>query len=210
MELLEYKHVKDNAITHRLIEAVVQLINEQPIDSITTKDITDRANLDKQVFYSYFQTKQSLINYVYYDAVKDLDETFSRYDKFAEASVKLKQVFSRYMDFLPRALSSKQDDSLTSFVSYYWIRFNQELYKKGTGKKTIPVKINKQIEDWVYGLVDEMGLSTKNNNQRTQEYYSSLQLTHAPRDIRKILIMNSLNAGITLNEMGLSPDELLN
>ena len=210
MELLEYKHVKDNAITHRLIEAVVQLINEQPIDSITTKDITDRANLDKQVFYSYFQTKQSLINYVYYNAVKDLDETFSRYDKFAEASVKLKQVFSRYMDFLPRAMSSKLDDSLTSFVSYYWIRFNQELYKKGTGKKTIPVKINKQIEDWVYGLVDEMGLSTKNNNQRTQEYYSSLQLTHAPRDIRKILIMNSLNAGITLNEMGLSPDELLN
>ncbi|GEM_PF-5491594 len=210
MELLEYRHVKDDAVTRRLINAVVQLINEQPIESITTTDIAERANLDKQEFYSRFQTKQSLINYVYYDAIKDLDETFSRYDKFAEASVKLKQVFSRYMEFLPKAMASKQDDSLSSFVSYYWIRFNQELYKKGTGKKTIPVKINKQIEDWVYGLLDEMSSSTKNNNPHAQEYYSSLQLTHAPREIRKILIMNSLDAGITLNEMGLSPDELLN
>ena len=210
MELLEYKYVKDDEITRRLIEAVVQLVNEQPIDSITTSDITNRANIGKQVFYSYFQTKQSLINYVYYDAVKDLDEIFSRYDKFAETSVKLKQVFSRYMDFLPRALSSKQDDSLSSFVSYYWIKFNQDLYKKGTGKKTVPAKTNKQIEDWVYNLVDEMSSPMKNNNQRAQEYHSSLQLTHAPREIRKILIMNSLNAGVSLNEMGLSPDELLN
>ena len=209
MELLEYKHVKNDEITRRLIDAIVKLVNEQPIDSITTSDITDRANLDRTEFYSYFQTKQLLINYVYYDAVKDLDETFSRYDKFAEASVKLKQVFSRYLDFLPRALESKQDDSLSSFVSYYWIRFNQDLYMKATGSKTIPAKLNKAIEEWVYGLVDEMSSSMKNSNPHAQEYYSSLQLTHAPKEIRKVLIMNSLNAGVSLADMGLSSDELL-
>ena len=209
MELLEYKHVKEDEITRSLIDAIVKLVNEQPIDSITTTEITDRANLDRTVFYSYFQTKQLLINYVYYNAVKDLDETFSRYDKFAEASVKLKQVFSRYLDFLPKALESKQDDSLSSFISYYWIRFNQDLYMKTTGAKTIPAKLNKAIEEWVYGLVDEMSSSMKNTNQHAQEYYSSLQLAHAPKEIRKVLIMNSLNAGVSLADMGLRSDELL-
>ncbi|MBR6332366.1 MAG: TetR/AcrR family transcriptional regulator [Dehalococcoidales bacterium] len=208
MELKEYKHVKNDEKTLRLMEAVVALISERHVDSITESDIIERAGLTQKEFNTCFPNKQSLINYVYYDAVKDLDESFKRYDTFARTTINLKKEFAGIEDFLPHALESKQDDSLSSFVSYYWIKFNQDLYKEATGAKTIPARLETAIEKWVYELVEEMRSSSMSNSKSTREYYSSLQLLHTPKEIRKILIMNSIKAGVTLKDMGLDPDEL--
>ena len=208
MELLEFKHVKDNAITQRLMDVIVELVNEKPIDSITATEIANKAKINRSTFYSYFPDKFALIKYVYYYAVKDMDDMFKRYDTFTKASCVLKKTFSTKGVFLLKAMESKEDNSLASFLSYYWIRFNKNLYKEGTGAEIVPDDVTMSIEMWVYGLVEEMRSVTKNSNKATVKRYADLQLVHAPKEIRKILIKNSLKAGIKLEDMGLTAEEL--
>ena len=208
MELLEYRHVKDNAVTHRLLDAIIKLTNEKPIDSISITELANEAKINRATFYSYFQDKNSLIKYVYYHAVRDLDDMFERYDTFVKATDIIVKAFSTAGSFLPKAMESREDDSLASFVTYYWIRFNKNLFKEATGAEIVPDDVTMSIEMWIYGLVAEMRSVSKSNSKTKNENYRKLQLVHAPKEIRKILINNSLKAGIKLEEMELTAEDL--
>ncbi|MBR6331752.1 MAG: TetR/AcrR family transcriptional regulator [Dehalococcoidales bacterium] len=208
MELLEYEHVKDNATTHRLIDAIVELVNEKSIDSITTTEIANRAGINRATFYSYFSDKYALIKYVYYHAVKDMDEMFKRYDTFIYSSKHIKKALSTTGQFLAKALESSGDHSLASFISYYWIKFNKQFYKDETGEETVPDDLTMSIEMWVYGLVAEMRSVSRASDETKRKNYEKLQLVHAPKEIRKLLIKNSLKAGFTLSDLGVKPDEI--
>ena len=201
MDSLEFAHIKNNQIVHNLIVAIVNLVNEKPIEDISITDIVKRAHINRTTFYNYFTDKQSLINYVYYDVVKERETGFKRYDTYVQTVLDTITALSRYGSFITNAMQEERIDSLYNFVADYWIKFNQDLYKEATGEKTVPSDLGMKIEIWVHGLTQQMRKPSLLQDDHDITTLANLQLRIAPGQIRRILIDNSLKAGIHIQEM---------
>lgn len=60
-----------------LFSAFIELRAEKPLEKITVKELTERANISKQTFYLHFQDIYDLSEYLENDAVKSLMEDIS-------------------------------------------------------------------------------------------------------------------------------------
>ena len=75
-----YKGTNPTAIKsqHWLADTLLDLMEEKPYEDITIKDICKNADLSRQTFYNYFETKEELFRYLlrstYEEKLNSLDE----------------------------------------------------------------------------------------------------------------------------------------
>lgn len=61
-------------ITKRMIaESLKDLMSRKPLDKITVREIAENCGIHRQTFYYHFPDIESLIEWMYYDAIKILD-----------------------------------------------------------------------------------------------------------------------------------------
>jgi len=55
-----------------IIEAMLELMSEKPYDKITIGDIADRAMVNRNTFYMYFEDKPALLKQIFTNSIEDL------------------------------------------------------------------------------------------------------------------------------------------
>lgn len=91
-----------------LIDALIDLMKEKSFKKISIQEITDRAGLSRQTFYTNFETKEDIIKHSFNKLFEMLDSQykddeyfFSMYFRFwKEHDILLKQVFYQFLDFI--------------------------------------------------------------------------------------------------------------
>ena len=64
--------------THALGRAIIDLMREQPFDTITVQDILDRAGVGRTAFYSHFRNKEDALAASYERVFSALDDWIAR------------------------------------------------------------------------------------------------------------------------------------
>lgn len=72
-----YKGTNPTALKSRnwLIDALLALMEEKPYDKITIKDICTRADLSRQTFYNFFETKDDILRFCIQQCYTEMMET---------------------------------------------------------------------------------------------------------------------------------------
>lgn len=85
----------------RLMESVLELLEQRPITEISVGDIAENAGLSSRTFYNHFQDKHELVGYSYRKTVEPLWYTDGKRNSLKE--------------FFHRCLSRNQNQHLMSF-----------------------------------------------------------------------------------------------
>ena len=132
--------------TRRLLQdALIELVTEKSYESISIREILDRANVGRSTFYAHFQDKDQLLHSI----LDRLDELFKQHEKLfldAKKNFDSADIMNQAHEFSPTL-------SLFQFVGQNHRFFNAMLGNRGYGIFAKPVY------DYVFAHVH--GLFTK-------------------------------------------------
>lgn len=119
-------------------EALYQLMQEHPYETITIKQLSDQAQLDRRTFYRHFSSKNDVLNYYIQRLLRNHFQELKKIDDYDEESI-ICQHFHFILENRSFLLLLKKNN-LFSFLLESYSQYN-ELFKEIF--KTTPFKPNK-------------------------------------------------------------------
>lgn len=115
-----------------LAEAILKKCEEQPLESITIKDLLQETGVSRQTFYNHFLDKNDLIQYVYdHYIVPDFDGQ-SEMVHFYTSLLKTFQNIEKYHCFMKQACMMEGQNSLKDYIYEHCrdfdLKWHQALY----------------------------------------------------------------------------------
>ena len=116
--------------TRKLLQdAMVELVSDKGFESVTIREITDRANVGHSTFYTHFQDKEELLQ--------------SCFEKIGE-------LFEQHNQIISNGRAHGGFDAAHFFLNIFrFVEQNRQLFKALLGKKGIGI-FNQPIYDYIF------------------------------------------------------------
>ena len=121
-----------------LADGLLELLEQQRLESIKIKQLLDYTHISKQSFYNHFLDKNDLIVYIYLnriipkfdDPTKEMDFYHSMVDTFKR--------MKKYHNFMKQALLMEGQNCLKDYIFDRCKQFDLEFHQKLYGDKPMP------------------------------------------------------------------------
>ena len=124
-----------------IVFSLLELLDRQPLESITIKDILEQSQISRQTFYNHFQDKDDLICYVYDQLIVPNFEVAPETFNFYESLVKAFENMKKYHNFMKQACKMEGQNCLKDHIfkhcQEFDLRWHQQLY----GKEPMPEEL---------------------------------------------------------------------
>lgn len=132
-----YNRNNPTAINSRewLIELLISLMGEMPYSKITVKEICNRADLSRQTFYNFFNTKDEIICFCIKRCHKEMMESLNNMSspEISDVTDSLIYVFQTHHVFIKLILSHHLDDILIHVLIDSISAFTEQLNPDTSG-----------------------------------------------------------------------------
>ncbi len=187
MSVREYSEItttkNDASAVEKCENALLELIKEKSLKSITVQDILKRTGLSRQTFYRKFLDKQDLINRTYRDKV-----TVAFNDRGFEinhyyASLDFGARMHHYKTFLKQAVKMEGQNSLREYMFQYYVEwYENNLRKRG---RVITGDVKKILRFCASGAVNMyIGWLENDMPETPEEMAEDIRLCE-PKEMRK-------------------------
>jgi AcrR family transcriptional regulator len=119
---------------NKLADALEQLMETKPLDSIFVTEIARKAQVSKQTFYHHFEDKYALMEFCYERMAIPTFEKMNKYYPFSEGCRDLYKLYHNKETFMRNAFSSKDVNGLTE-VMFRHVRQTYRHYLAAQGVK---------------------------------------------------------------------------
>lgn len=132
-----YKGNNPTAINSRewLIDALLSLMEETPYPKITIKDICIRADLSRQTFYNFFDSKDDMIELCIIRCYEEMMDELKGKKPLVLSDIinSLMQTFENHHDFMSLILSHGLEDILSHTLADSICAFTEQLNPDSSG-----------------------------------------------------------------------------
>ncbi len=124
------------------------LLDAMPLESITVKMILEAARTSKTTFYRYYKDINDVVLWIYISHVDKAAETAKSFEELAMAAYRVMYEKSQYMQ---RALSYSQQNSLSEYIFRRSLSDVTEIVKKSLNVETVPPDLLNSIHFFCAG-----------------------------------------------------------
>ena len=126
------EHIKE-----KLVNSLLELVEQQSLDSITIKQLLNYASVSKQTFYNYFLDKNDLIQYIYVKKIiPDYHENNMNMN-FKESLIVSFYNMKKYHKFLKEACMYEGQNNLKDYMCEHCIEFDLKWHQSLYGDQPI-------------------------------------------------------------------------
>ena len=153
-----YLDIKHNKIVRQYHDAIIKLVEENPINKISIQMILDETQTSRRTFYKYFVDKFALMNYVYYH---DMKEHYIRYEsnllKSSETPLKInledsKNIYYEKKAYYAKLFKYEGQNSFCDFHEKLWTAFFQEIIPDYLGEGVYNTESDYTVKAYINGL----------------------------------------------------------
>jgi len=146
--LPEYTKVKYNKVGWLYYNAIIELVEEYPVEQITVQMILDKTETSRSTFYKYFSDKFALMHYVhYYDVIRS---------NMQVAPEVLPVFYRQKIEFYKGLFAYEGQNSFREFHRHFWVNNFRNNYIEQYGAASYTPIINNCFLFYVDGLYSMM------------------------------------------------------
>lgn len=180
-----------------LSEALVEICEQKPLDNVTVTEITQKANLTRQVFYRHFIDKYDLAKYIhlkdYYHALDaiDMEECYGA-EMWANVSQVWFDVIKMKVRFYQNIYRSHSSGEFKRIIRTYITNFYMGVVE--AQGKTVDSETLFVIQLYLAGATEKICDWVISGTRLSVEELNGLLYMGMPEKIRNLVLFNNLDA----------------
>ena len=159
-----------NAVRSRkmIIAALVDLLQEKPLDKITVTDVTNRAQINRGTFYAHYADIPDVINYMIQRIFSQIREILDgqqwKLEELPEAlTQQIERILKEDLDFCQKVMASSaaslMKEQLVNIVVDYFLQHEEEFSSGDHGQFVLNIRfcaggLSNLYQDWFAGKLD--------------------------------------------------------
>lgn len=172
-----------------LVNAMLSLSTEKPVQKITIADITQRSGTSRQTFYNHFMDKNDLICYIFLKTLKG-ERTIIENEGYYAYLVNLHKEAQKYSDFIKQACKITGQNSLRELLYKQNYKYYRNLIVEHYGEEALTDEIDYALQYNAYGDSNMYINWALAGMPGTPEKQASLVYSCFPDCIKEILPVN--------------------
>lgn len=121
-----------------LANGLLELCENQRLETITIKQLLEKTNVSKQSFYNHFLDKNDLIQYIYQTKIIPDFDNPEKEISFYDSMVNVFERIKKYHRFMKQALLMEGQNNLKDYIFKHCREFDLQFHQKRYGHQPMP------------------------------------------------------------------------
>lgn len=121
-----------------LAEALLELCEEKPLNTITIKDLLKKTGISRQTFYNRFRDKNDLIQWTYEHKVLNIFLSNDPESTYYKNTLSYYKNIEAHRNFMKQACAIRDQNCLIDFIFQFAIDYDLKWHQIHYGEKPLP------------------------------------------------------------------------
>lgn len=129
-------------INELFAEALLRMMKDKPLFSITVKNLLEETGASRQTFYNHFRDRNDLVCYIYNTRIiPEYGDPCTENLDFSSSLLRSFENMKKYRNFMEQALRDESAGNLKDYIFIHCASFDMKWHQQCYGKKKMPEEL---------------------------------------------------------------------